>query len=159
MTLREFPPIHYLAALTPEQIVRTLAEGLVEVELLTAGVSDEQAARGAWPLREILGHLAGADELLVGRAKRMLAETEPLLTSVDPANIVSGTPAMDDLRAAFGATRRATLALCAALTPEQWARRGEHPEWGWLSVQTQLAYLARHEQAHLAELEDRRAGR
>jgi hypothetical protein len=159
LTLQEFPPIHYLGSLTPEQIVRTLAEGLVEVERLTEGVTDEQAARGPWPLYEILGHLGGADELLAGRARRMLTEDEPLLTSVDPANLIEGTPTVDDLRTAFGALRRSTLALCAALTPEQWARRGQHPEWGWLTVQTQLAYLARHEQTHLAELEDRRAGR
>jgi hypothetical protein len=159
LTLQEFPPIHYLEPLSPDEIIRTLAEGLVDVERLTAGVTDEQAARGAWPLRDMLGHLAGADELLVGRARRMLAEDEPVLTSVDPANLVDGLPSMDALRAAFGATRRATLALCASLTPDQWTRRGFHPEWGWLTVQLQLSYHARHEQAHLAELEDRRAGR
>jgi rubrerythrin len=159
LTLQEFPPIHYLEPLTPEEIIRTLAEGLVEVERLTAGVTDEQAARGSWALRDILGHLAGADELLVGRVRRTLTEDDPLLISVDPATIVEDTPDMDGLRAAFGAARRATLALCASLTPEQWARRGQHPEWGWLTVQTQLGYLARHEQTHLAELEDRRLGR
>jgi len=50
---------------------------------------------------------------------------------------------------------QATIDRFSALTPAAWQRAGTHPEFGRMTVTQQLAYLVRHEQWHLAELEER----
>jgi DinB superfamily len=152
----EVIPIYYLEPLAAEAVAPVLAAGLADVERSTAGMSAADAERGVWPPREILAHVLASEQFLVGRARRMLTEDEPLLVSVSPDEINAGVaqvePTFAGLRAAFGAARRETLALAATLSPEQWQRRGYHPEWGWLTVVQQLSYLARHEAGHLSEL-------
>ena len=163
LTLQEVTPIYYLEPLSQDEVGPALGRGLADVESLASGVSAEVAEAGPWPLREIIAHLLASEQLLVSRAKRMLSEDEPLLFSVSPDEITAGVaavePTLDGLLAAYGAARRETLDMVAVLVRDDWRRGGFHPEWGRLTVQQQLSYLARHEASHLGELSARRAGR
>ncbi|RIK41094.1 MAG: hypothetical protein DCC58_12960 [Chloroflexi bacterium] len=162
LTLWDIAPNYYLDPLPVEAIGPALARGLAEVEALASGVSDEAAELGVWPMREIVAHLLASEQLLVGRARRMLAEGEPRLVSVSPDDITAGVaavePTLTGLLRAYGVARRATLDLVGVLAGEDWQRAGFHPEWGRVTVQQQLGYVARHEASHLAELARRRAG-
>ena len=146
--------MYFLEPLGVGELLATLAAASAEMQRLCAGVSEEQAGRGRWPMREIVAHLLGAERLLVGRAIRMLEEDDPELLSSSPP--FEGGSDLAGLVEAFRAARDRTLRRFEALTSDQWRRTGRHPEWGRLTLLQQLSWLARHEQSHLAELEQRR---
>jgi hypothetical protein len=159
LTFQPFPAVWYNVPMSREEILEALAANLADVRQIADGVSEAQADTGEWPFRAILAHLLGSEALLAGRAVRMLEEDEPLFISVDPNEIGSSeeeTPPtiaaiLEDLIQA----RQATISRFSALDPNVWHRAGTHPEFGRMSVTQQLAYLVRHEQWHLAELEER----
>jgi predicted Zn-ribbon and HTH transcriptional regulator len=160
LTLQEVPPTYFLEPMDPPAIIDALASNRADVEQIVEGVSDKDAERGQWPMKQIVAHLIGAERLLVGRARRILEEDEPELGSVGPADFAGSEPvSISGLLDRYQESRRATSELARKLSPEQWQRTGRHPEWGRLTVQSQLAYVVRHEQSHLAELEARRQGR
>jgi hypothetical protein len=154
LTFQEVAAMYFLEPLGVGELLTTLAAAPGEVERLCAGVSEEQAGQGGWPMREIVAHLLGAERLLVGRAWRMLEEDDPELVSSNPP--FEGSADLVGLVEAFRMAREGTLRRFEALPAERWQRTGRHPEWGRLTVLQQLSWLARHEQSHLAELEQRR---
>ncbi|MGH7391992.1 MAG: DinB family protein [Candidatus Rokuibacteriota bacterium] len=159
LTFHEIGPF-YWELLDVDHVLPALAAGAAEVEGICAGVTEAQARRGPWPMREIVAHLLGAERLGVGRAVRVLEEDDPELASVSWTETVADEPAsMADLVARLRDQRERTLIRFGALAPEQWRRAGHHPEWGRLTVHRLLSQLARHERGHLAELEARREGR
>jgi len=159
LTFHEVGPF-YWELLDVDHVLPVLAAGVTEVGGICAGVTEAQARRGPWPMREIVAHLLGAERLGVGRALRVLEEDDPELVSVNWTETVADEPAsMAALVARLREQRERTLIRFGALTPEQWQRAGHHPEWGRLTVHRLLSQLARHEHGHLAELEARREGR
>ncbi|HCG30554.1 MAG TPA: hypothetical protein DEU95_12725 [Chloroflexi bacterium] len=159
LTFEPSPSVWYATPLAPSEILSAMEENLADIQTITAGVSDARADDGVWPLRAILEHLLGAERLLVGRAARMLDEDEPQLESIDPNDIgatdESLSPPVAALLEDLAEARLGTVAQFAAIAPEAWSRAGAHPEFGRLTVTQQLSYLVRHEQWHLAELEER----
>jgi hypothetical protein len=159
LTFHEIGPF-YWELLDVDHVLPTLAAGVAEVEGICAGVTEAQARRGPWPMREIVAHLLGAERLAVGRAVRILEEDDPELASVNWTETVADEPAsMAGLVARLRDQRERTLIRFGVLAPEVWRRAGHHPEWGRLTVHRLLSQLARHERGHLAELEARREGR
>jgi DinB superfamily len=159
LTFHEIGPF-YWELLDVDQVLPALAAGVAEVEGICAGVTEAQARRGRWPMREIVAHLIGAERLMAGRAVRVLEEDDPELVSVSWTDTVANDQSsIDDLVARLRDQRQRTLTRLGSLTPEQWRRAGHHPEWGRLTVHRLLSQLARHERGHLAELEARREGR
>jgi hypothetical protein len=159
MTYQPFPPVWYNAPITREEVLAAMQANLDDIQQISEGVTEAQADTGEWPFRAILAHLLGSEALLAGRAVRMIEEDEPQFVSVDPNDIGAdeeGTPPtiatmLEDLTQA----RQATIARFSALDPDAWQRAGTHPEFGRMTVTQQLAYLVRHEQWHLAEMEER----
>jgi len=159
MTYQPFPPVWYNAPLTREEVLEAMQANLDDIQQISEGVSEAQADTGAWPFRAILAHLLGSEALLVGRAVRMLEEDEPLFVSVDPNDIGADEdetpPTIAGMLEDLTEARLATIARFSALDPDAWQRAGTHPEFGRMTVNQQLAYLVRHEQWHLAEMEER----
>jgi hypothetical protein len=157
LTYQPFPPVWYNAPLTRYEVLAAMQANLDDIQKISAGVTEAQADRGEWPFRAILAHLLGSEALLVGRAVRMLEEDEPLFVSVDPNDIGADEeatpPTIATMLEDMTQARRATIARFSALDPDAWQRAGTHPEFGWMTVTQQLAYLVRHEQWHLAEME------
>lgn len=159
LTFHEIGPF-YWELLEVDHVLPALAAGIAEVERICAGTTEAQARRGAWPMREIVAHLLGAERLAVGRAVRVLEEDDPELASVSWTDTVADEQAsMAELVARLRDQRERTLTRFGSLAPEQWRRTGHHAEWGRLTVHRLLSQLARHERGHLAELEIRREGR
>jgi hypothetical protein len=159
LTFQPFPPVWYSAPITREVVLEAMQANLDDIQRISAGVSEARADTGEWPFRAILAHLLGSEALLAGRAVRMLEEDEPLFVSVDPNDIGTDEEATPPTIAAMledlTQARRATIARFSALDPDAWQRAGTHPEFGRMTVTQQLAYLVRHEQWHLAEMEAR----
>jgi DinB superfamily len=91
------------------------------------------------------------------RFARMLAETHPLLASLDTGALVVergyAQANVADVFAAFRAARLQTIALIESLTLEQWDRTGEFEGYGALTVRSLVHYLCSHDQQHLAGLQ------
>ena len=159
MTYQPFPPVWYSAPITREEVLEGMQANLDDIRQISEGVSEAQADKGEWPFRAILAHLLGSEVLMVGRAVRMLEEDEPLLVSVDPNEIGTDEeetpPTIAGMLEDLTQERQASIARFSALAPDTWQRAGTHPEFGRLTVTQQLAYLVRHEQWHLAEMEAR----
>jgi hypothetical protein len=160
-TFQEISPVFYLQdPLETREVEALLETNLADIERSVEGVEEETADRGVWPMREMMSHLLGAQDLMFGRAKRMLAEDNPNLGSVPPTEVGDGGPqSMADMLHRFRDTRRALLEWFRTLNSEELSRTGMHPEWGQLTILSQITYLVRHEQIHLAELQARREGR
>jgi hypothetical protein len=153
-------PIYFLEPVPTELLTAMLAEFPERVAAVCRGVSEEHAATGDWPLRDILSHLVGAQRLLGGRAVRTLEEDEPQLRSIASTAVTVGAehrPQVAELVAELRTGREELIGRLAPLTAEQWQRVGHHGEWGPITIQQQLSYLARHEHSHLGHL-DRAAG-
>lgn len=149
-------PIYFLEAVPMERLIPTLAAFPERAARVCEGVSDERAAAGEWPLREILSHLVGAQRLLGGRAIRTLEEDEPELRSVASTAVTAGadrSPSVAELVAELRKGRDELVARFSGLRAEQWQRIGHHGEWGPITIRQQLSYLARHEHSHLGHLE------
>ena len=159
MTFQPFPPVWYSAPITREEVLEAMSTNLDDIQQIGIGVTEAQANTSEWPFRAILAHLLGSEALLVGRAVRMLEEDEPLFVSVDPNEIGTDEeetpPTIAGMLEDLTQARQATIARFSALEPDAWQRAGTHPEFGRMTVTQQLAYLVRHEQWHLAEMEER----
>jgi hypothetical protein len=68
---------------------------------------------------------------------------------------MAAEPAVDGIAAldAYAAVRTMTLALCRSLSAEQRARTVTHPEFGAISVDWMIRWLAGHELNHLPQFE------
>ena len=162
LTFQPFPAAWYTAPIEPDDILQAMADNLSDIERITSEAADDRADQGVWPFRAILAHLLGSEELLAGRARRMLDEDEPVFVSIDPNDIgvsdegaETGRTPISVLLEDLTQARRNTIERFSTLPSEAWQRGGSHPEFGRLTVTQQLAYLVRHEQWHLAEMEER----
>jgi len=160
LTFEPTATVWYSAPMTPAEILGAMEANVEDIQAMTDGVRESRADEGAWPARAILEHLLGCERVLVGRALRMLEEDEPQFVPVDPNDIgvdegdgavIPVAALVEDLLQ----ERLATVAQFAEIAPAEWLRAGTHPEFGRMTVTQQLAYLVRHEQWHLAELEAR----
>jgi hypothetical protein len=169
LTFREHLPIWFLEPMEPEVTLVCLEAGPGAVAMLLGGRGDEELTirprPGEWSARDVLHHLAGAEELLATRARRLLEEEEPELVA---RSTWSETPRSDEPRpeaaaelaaasqllARYRELREATVERLASCTAADWRRRGHHPEWGPVTLGSQAAYFARHEASHLGQLSE-----
>lgn len=164
LSFREVLPVWYLEPAEPGTILAALAAGPGHVTAALAGrddaALDRPPARGEWSARETLRHLVFTETLLAGRVTRLLAEDEPDLAAW---SVAWGTAPSDEgseptadaasaIVARYRAMRHETVERLRALDDAGWARGGNHPEWGRVTVLSQAAYFARHEASHLAQL-------
>jgi hypothetical protein len=154
-------PIYFFQQpLKRSQVESLLDANLQEVESIVAGIDEQTADQGSWPLREILYHLASAQNLMYGRARRMINEDNPTLVSVQPSDSEVSEPfALEQTLGEYRATRKEVSEWFHSLSDADLNRGGLHPEWGPFTVLSQVTYMVQHEQLHLAELEARREGR
>jgi hypothetical protein len=160
-TFWEIPPVYFLEPLPPEQTIELLATAADELEGITSGLTEEQMARprrpGQWAIRDVLFHLLVTQNLLAGRANRILDEDNPSLKSVATWAVgdKDALPA-GEILVRFRASRQATLARLRPLRLEQWYRTGEHEEFGRVTLLQQATFFARHERYHMPRMEETR---
>lgn len=91
------------------------------------------------------------------RFRRTLAETNPVLASIDSEAVAKerryGAANTDEVFAAFRQARAQTLALIAGLAPAQFDRTAVFEGYGPLTLRSLVHYLCSHDQQHLAGLQ------
>lgn len=111
---------------------------------------------GKWSLRDHIVHFHEAQTVLIGRVSRMLTEDAPDLASAKPYDIdtseESGPAETKDILNSFLAERKIFTDQLRALGIRELWRRGQHEDFGLVSVMHQVKYFACHEQAHLGTI-------
>jgi hypothetical protein len=146
-TLGNRKPVEVLAA-TPkrlQEIFRVLGpEGL-----------KRSYEPGKWSATQILCHLADAEMAIGFRLRQVLAEDNHKIQAFEQDDWAKRYTSLDAKTAldAQNAMRAWNLALIRSLRPEDWQRRGVHPERGEETVEVLIKMLAGHDLNHLSQME------
>jgi hypothetical protein len=146
-------------------LIERLGRQAEDVRRLTSDLDDAQLATRTvpekWSLRELVCHLWRVQQVFEGRLQAMLTEEGPTLASYGPDHDVefermAARPASES-RAGFLQDRDRLSAQLKTLTPAQWHRRAQHPDYPHYDVHFLVEYLAHHEAHHLYQILQRRA--
>jgi hypothetical protein len=120
-----------------------------------AAAFERSYAPGKWTAAQILVHLAQAEIVLATRLRFALAESGVAIQPFDQDAWMAAEPAVDGLAAldAYVSVRAMTLLLCRSLSAEQRTRTATHPDFGAISVEWMIEWLAGHELNHLPQFE------
>lgn len=164
LAYREIHPVWYLEPAAREELLVALEAGRGQLLAAVVGRSDEalatQPVAGEWSARQALEHLLFAEELFDQRVTRLLTEDDPDLAA---RAVWSETPTSDEgtadtadpasvIATRIAALRTATLLRLRDLSADAWTRSGTHPEWGRVTVLSQVGYFTRHQASHMAQL-------
>jgi hypothetical protein len=147
------------------RILRRLEDQARDVQHLTGGLPDVAVARqvveGKWSLKELTGHLWRVQQVFDARLDAMLGSDNPKLQSWNPDN----DPAFDrmlekgsrEVVDGYLAARGEFLDRLRKLSPAEWHRPAQHPDYPSYDVHFMLEYLAHHEAHHLYQMYQRRS--
>jgi hypothetical protein len=147
------------------RVVQRLRDQADDVRRLVAGLDEESLAKRTvpdkWSLKELVCHVFKVQQVFSERLERMLAEDNPTVTSYT-ADADAGFPRLTALPAeqtlaAYFAERERYLDRLEDLSPGQWHRTAQHPEFSNYDVHFQTDYLAHHEAHHIYQMLQRRA--
>ena len=158
LTFRTFPAVHYLEPLPPQVALEALAtvptiiEGIIGD--MTEAEMNQQPSPGEWSFREVMGHLYGTQELIAFRVKKILEEDNPSLRSLGVADLApQENVTAQDLFQRYKFSREAMVARLRTISPADWWRTGVHEEFATVTLLQQASYFAKHDHAHLTQIE------
>ena len=132
--------------------LRAVLEALADI---TDAELDQPAPDGGWTARDVAHHLADSETNGFIRLRRLIAEDDPVIVAYDQdlyaRQLHYDRPIASSL-AVLGAVRASSLELLEALTPEEWARSGQHSDSGRYSVDDWLGIYASHPHDHAAQI-------
>ncbi|HJT35948.1 MAG TPA: DinB family protein [Pirellulales bacterium] len=140
-----------------EELIHQYAVGPKLLRDAVAGMSDDQLkARpvpGRWSTLEVICHLADSDGVYAERMKRVIAEDEPQLRSMDPDGWLPRLAyhhrdAEGELRL-IELTRSQMLHILRQLQPAEFQRTGHHSEDGPLTLEALLRRVTNHIPHHV----------
>jgi hypothetical protein len=151
--------------LSIDQILAILKETPPRLAKLTSGLAPAQfqtaPSAGEWSVNEVLAHLRACDDVWGSYyIKTILAHDKPAIKAMNPRTWIKNTDYLEldfqsSLRA-FAKQRENLVAVLEPLPPEDWARTNILIGAGKPLQQTVLSHadgLARHERAHLKQIE------
>ena len=171
----DFPVLHRRAVfpdtyrgISTRDLLVVYKSGPTRLGGILAGLTDEELkARphpNKWSIQEIAMHVADAEIMGAGRLRQALAEPGSLFASYDQEawTRALGYQSRDrkSLESAvrlFSALRMDSTQLLEAAEEEDWAKWGEHGEWGPLSVRQLLELYADHGERHIEQIAEARA--
>lgn len=136
------------------EYLRGLLLGLEEWQL------GKPPAPGKMSLKQMAAHLAHTNEMFAERVEQMLELDEPPIRVIDAAleDLESyKTVDLDKVTEGFSRGRKRLIERLGTLHPEDWKRRGVHPEYQNYDVQMAVEHLLLHEAHHLYSMEQLRA--
>jgi len=129
-----------------------------EVDALPDALAAWHPAAGEWCVRECLGHVLEAERRgFAGRIRFLLdSHDDTALTSWDQVEIGGRrndcAAVTSALLGELRSERAASVELVAALQPDDWARAGEHPQVGHLTIGEILNEWVHHDRNHLKQM-------
>jgi hypothetical protein len=142
------------------RLIDRLTSQAEDVRRLTSGLDEGRLAQRTvpekWSLKELVCHLARIQEIFEQRVNAMVSEEKPRIVSYDPekdpefASWVArpGSSTLDG----FFDTRSHFTGLLEELTPAEWHRPGEHPDFPHYEVHFAVEYMAHHEAHHIYQM-------
>jgi hypothetical protein len=145
-------PIQVLGA-TPKRLAK-LIEGLSARQIRTRVVKDK------WSICEIIGHLADCELIYSARTRWIAYEDSPPLVPFDQNAWADGHAAerepVADTLARFEALRRSQLRLIRRIPAKELGRAGIHPEFGKITLELYIPWMAGHDLNHLSQISNLR---
>ena len=147
-----------------EQLISNYLDGAGLVRTAVAGMSQEQLLAkpvpGKWSTHQVVCHLADTEALYAERMKRVIAEQEPPLLSIDPDTWMARLACPqrdveDDLRL-IELTRGQMARILRTLKPDDFQRRGIHSEDGPLTLETVLTRITGHLPHHVRFIQEKK---
>lgn len=148
-----------------EELLDQYAAGPHLLREAVAGMSDEQLKAkpvpDRWSTLEVICHLSDAEGVYAERIKRVIAEDEPSLRSMDPDAWLSRLAyhirdAEEEFRF-VEFTRRQLGRILHSLKPADFQRKGRHSEVGQLTLETLLQRITNHIPHHVQFIREKRA--
>jgi uncharacterized damage-inducible protein DinB len=146
------------------ELVDAYAVGPQQLREAVAGMSDDQLkarpVSGRWSTLEVICHLADSDGVYAERMKRVIAEDEPQLRSMDPDGWLprlayhSRDPE-EELRL-IELTRSQMARILRSLKSADFQRKGHHSEDGPLSLEELLRRVTNHIPHHVQFIREKR---
>jgi hypothetical protein len=134
----------------PQQLIE-LTSQLSEYDLTTAFLANE------WTVAQNVHHLVDSHTNCYIRCKLVLAEDRPTFRTYDQDVWATHLDAVSaDLSASYAALQglhQRWANFFANLTPEQWERKGIHPENGEISLAELLQAYVNHGEGHLDQIQ------
>ena len=160
-TFRRYPPVYWLEAMDPFEVMNWLLRTPDEVLRLINGIGEDDMCReiieGEWTIRNVLTHLRDAQGVLDFRVNLLIEKDNPTIESkavFEWAKEESERPASSmEIFNTYLGSRRKTLETLRGISLEDWWREGRHEEFGTISIKQQASYFATHELTHLPQIE------
>jgi hypothetical protein len=146
-------------------LVERLRHQAADVRRLTSGLSEETLATptvpGKWSLKELVCHCRRMEEVFGERFDRMLTQESAVIVPYDnpdtDARFLELTrSSTEDVLADYLREREALCRRLEGLTPSDWHRKAQHPQFSRYDVHFQVEYMAHHEAHHIYQLFQRR---
>lgn len=160
-TFQWFPPVHWLEAMDPLEVMEWLTSKPEQVRILIEVVDEEQLSRevleGEWSVRDLLAHLRDAQGVLDFWITLPSEEDNPEIES--KAVFEWATEAGDrpstwmQVLNTYHESRRSTLEALEGIPLGAWWREGRHQEFCVVSIKQQASYFATHDLTHLPRIE------
>jgi uncharacterized damage-inducible protein DinB len=138
--------------------IAAMAASLDEYETLLehapADLFERPLGPGKWTVAQVMVHLLHTELAFACRARLALTTpgyvVQPFVQ--DAWMDIEGPLAGPTALGAWVTLRRVDLAFFRGLSAEQRRHRFEHPEWGGVTIEWLLEYLAGHDRRHLGPL-------
>ena len=159
-------PASYTPALR-SQLIDTLAAQPAQLRTALHGLSPAQLDTpyrdGGWTVRQVAHHVPDSHANAYVRMRLALTEDTPSVKPYDEAKWAelpdARTMPPEVSLALLDALHARWVVLLRALTPEQFARRYVHPEYGTVPMEWVLAQYAWHGRHHIAQITTLRAAK
>jgi len=145
-------------------LVKRLRVHAEDVRRITAGLDDvsmaTQTVPGKWSLQELVCHLFRMQDVFEARVESMLAVEKPAVVPYSPDGDAEfekmAARAAKDTLADFLESRERFAQRLEQLSPAEWHRKGQHPEYPHYDVHFQVEYMVHHEAHHIYQMFQRR---
>lgn len=128
------------------------------LKLQAAAEAAGEPLAGEWGADEIFAHLAAVEEFFRARVSKLLAESEPALSSFGDAAQKRMAELQDrgwqENYQAFGEERGQIVSMLMSMTLHDWDRRGLHDRLGTISIEEVVESIIDHDLEHLNQLRD-----
>ena len=159
-TFQKFMPVYWLDNLDPSQALDHLRRTPIKlaeiIDNLSAGDMNRMPPDGGWNIRNAVSHIRDAQGVLEFRLGLMVEEDNPQLESKAvfewAAEEADRPPDTLEIFDAYVQSRQRTISILEDLPLNDWRRKGQHEEFGSVTIAQQASYFATHELTHFPQI-------